>query len=133
MDSNLDTKEKYPYHLNSYHLSFEYLSSYSYSFRVCGSTFLIHINIPIAEQKSYYFAHFYGNIVFFVMNTKYICRSIGKLLRHTLDVYIYHIYEMLYRIVRPPIIRSPGSTTVWADFAVAIAKWLVAMSSVYKV
>ena len=28
------------------------------------------------------------------MNTKYTYKSIEKLLRHTLDVYIYHTYEM---------------------------------------
>ena len=46
-------------------------------------------------QKISFHPFFMIILWFFAMNTKYICKSVEKLLRYTLDTYIYHIYEVL--------------------------------------
>lgn len=57
-------------------------------------------------------------LCFFVMNTKYMCINIEKLLRHTLFVYIYHVYNVSSYCLAP-LIKSYGSATSAIDFAYA--------------
>ena len=72
-------------------------------------------NFNCIAQKSYYFTHFLIILCFFAMNTKYVRKNIEKPLRHILDVYIYHIYEVS-SYCPPPLIKTPGSTADGAPF-----------------
>jgi hypothetical protein len=59
-------------------------------------------------SKKYYIIIFMINIVFFIISTKYICKNIEKLLRHTLCCMCL-IFTRCHCIVQLPMIKSSGS------------------------
>ena len=88
-------------------------------------------NFNCIAQKSYYFTHFLIILCFFAMNTKYVRKNIEKPLRHILDVYIYHIYEVS-SYCPPPLIKTPWRSFLWWRYGRRNMDYQVACSQFWR-